>query len=737
MNSNKTFAPPSTTDPEAAAMEVEKKSGPTDYEPTTAEEQTESNRWLTKAREAYSFSTTYIDGAYRKKWEDSIKAFNSEHPSDSKYNSPAFDKRSKIYRPKTRAIIRKTEAAAASAYFSNSDVVSIQAENQSSVQDVAASEIMKELVQHHLSKSIPWFQVVMGGLQDAMTTSSAVAHIYWETKSKAEASGDQDDTLLPSSTNSVQTFQGSPEQAPSLSENFGLTGSKAKKSSTIVKDIPQIDLIPIENIRIDPAASWVDPVETSPYIIHLIPMYVGDVKSMMDSGTWIKYSEGTIKSAIQTKLDTTYQTRLKKQGNPYSSDSKTISDYEVVWVQRHIHREDDVDYDFYTLGDVALLTDPVPLSETVFHGKRPYVIGNCMIETHKVFPSTIPEISRGLQEEANEIANQRLDNVKFAMNKKWIVARNKQVDLQSLVRNVPGSITMADSPDDIREVSTPDVTASAYQEQDRINVDMDELLGNFGAGTVQNNKQLAQTASGMAMLNSSANVLVEYTLRTYTETFIQRVLEQLVLLIQNYETDETLLKVIGKRSAAFKKMGSPDKGRENSAENLIQRSVSVLVNVGMGATSPEQKITKLITGMTAYANIAKSGIPNLNIAEVGKEIFGALGYADGSRFVTVGDNPEVQQLQQQVQQLQKALQDKTLPLQVKKEIATQNNQAKMIIADNKERHTNARTLVDHFHTLTKAGLGSIAATGAAKTVSDAGSQPKQQPAAAPVPPGQK
>jgi len=731
------------------------------------ESQEQNNYWLNKARDAYSNSTDYVDAYYRKRWEDSLNAFNNEHPSDSKYNSASFEKRSKLFRPKTRSIIRKLEAAAAVAYFSNSDVISIQSENPSSIVENAAADLMKTAIQYHLNKSIPWYQTVTGGLQDAVTTGAACAHIYWNTKTKNVTHTAEVDDFEPVS-NPVLHNGVEPLQAPSISDRPTFVGKKTVKTTekVLIKDEPMVDLIPIENIRIDPAASWTDPVNSSPYLIHRIPMYVGDVKSMMASGEWLKLSEATIRSAIQSKVDTTYDTRNRRHGNPYETNGKAISDYEIVWVQRHIHREDDVDYDFYTLEDIALLTEPVPLDQNVFHGKRPYVIGSAIIETHKVFASSLPEITRGLQDEANEIANQRLDNVKFAMNGRWTVVRNKNVDLQSLIRNVPGGITQADSLEDVRRENTPDVTQSSYVEQDRINVDFDELAGNFGAGTVQNNKQLAQTASGMAMLNQSANVLVEYTLRTFTETFLEPILNQLVLLEKHYETNESLLKNLGDRSKEYKRlvqemqmqqkvaggmppaqpgMPQPQPGQPQgmnqgmpgqalqqpviTPEELLQKELSARVNVGMGATSPEQKINKLITGMMAYTNIAKSGVPNLNLTEVGKEIFGALGYADGSRFVTLGDNSEVQQLNMQIMQLKKMLMDKQAPQNAKVQIAHQNNQTKLAIAQMKEGNANNRKLVDHYHALVKGGVGAVAESAAVKTNANGAPvpQPPQQP----------
>src|SRR6185312_14665137 len=46
--------------------------------------------WLKRAKDSFRFSTTYIDSNYRRQWDDSIRAFNNQHASDSKYNSEVY-----------------------------------------------------------------------------------------------------------------------------------------------------------------------------------------------------------------------------------------------------------------------------------------------------------------------------------------------------------------------------------------------------------------------------------------------------------------------------------------------------------------------------------------------------------------------------------------------------------------------------------------------------------------------
>lgn len=675
--------------------------------------------WLRRAASAYQSSTSYMDTNYRKAWEDSIRAFHSQHPADSKYNAPAYDKRSKLYRPKTRTIIRKNEAASAAAFFSNMDTVSVGAQDQSNKQQLVNAEIMKNLLQYRLTKSIPWFQVVQGGIQDAQTMGVVCGHIHWEYQEDDEEVPEQDlEANDVSEENPAQgdlpvgaftmndLLAGTPPLANSPAAQATAAPVQPSKKKILV-DKPAVDLVPIENIRIDPAAKWTDPVHSSPYFIHLIPMYCMDVKARMESGEWKQLSDGMLSRATGVQ-DSTRQARQKDRDDPTTADNRDISDYEIVWVHRHIHRHKGKDVEFYTLGDLAMLSQPRPLSETVLHGRRPYEIGCCVLETHRVMPSSVYQLGKGLQDESNEVVNQRLDNVKFALNKKWFARRGRDVDVAGLVRNVPGGVVMMDDPEkDVREISWPDVTQSAYEEQNRINLDMDELLGNFNpAGLMAQGAHQNSPARNMSMLNQSTGTMTEYLIRTYVETFVQPVLRQIVLLEQFYETDETVLAIAAKAAPMFQKFGM-----DQVTDELLKQELTLSVNVGMGATDPTTKLQKFLTAMNSFSAMAKQPPPGVNLQEVGKEIFGHLGYSDGSRFFT-NDNPQVlalqaqlQQMQQQMQQMAQKLNDKTLQHQVGLQKVAITNQTKEKIATMQEEGEDRRSFATHIGALMKADHG--------------------------------
>ena len=75
--------------------------------------------------------------------------------------------------------MRKNEAATAAAFFSNMDLVDIKAGNESVKEERMSADITKALLHERLRKSIPWFQVVQGGLQEANVQGAAIAHVYW------------------------------------------------------------------------------------------------------------------------------------------------------------------------------------------------------------------------------------------------------------------------------------------------------------------------------------------------------------------------------------------------------------------------------------------------------------------------------------------------------------------------------------------------------------------------------
>lgn len=554
----------------------------------------EQTDWLQLARDAFSSSSTYFDANIRNRIIEDIRQASNIHPQGSKYLSPLYKNRSRLFRPKTRASIRKSEAVAAAAYFSSEDVVSVRPfDDNDKFQEVSA-DVNKALLQYRLTKpaphGIPWFLILIGAYQEAMTVGVVCSKQEWQ-----------------------------------YDEKKGL-------------DRPMVELLAVENVRIDPAAKWYDPINTSPYVINMIPMYIKDVKAKMKNRQdgqkpWNKLDDGQIRSAVKHNWDTIRGAREQRTDSTQSAPK--VNDFTIVWVHENFVEVDGVDYVYYTLGDQFMLSDPVPVSEVYWHGVRPIVMGFCVIEAHKNYPSSKPTLLRDLQREANEIVNQRLDNVKLVMDKRWLAKRNRLTDLRSLKNNTPNSVTLVQDLEDVKMIDTPDVTSSAYQEQERINADFDDTAGSFSSGTVQTNRQMNETVGGLNLISSSANQVEEYQLRVFTETWVEPVLRQLLMLESYYESNEIIIALAGKDAQIW------EKGHEEVTQEMLDQDVILNVNVGIGSINPQTQLDRFLYATNSLAKVlGESFTTKLELMEIIKEVYGKCGYKDGARFINQEDQPD-------------------------------------------------------------------------------------------------
>jgi hypothetical protein len=251
-----------------------------------------------------------------------------------------------------------------------------------------------------------------------------------------------------------------------------------------------------------------------------------------------------------------------------------------------------------------------------------------------------------MQAELNDVTNQRMDNVKLALNKRYIVKRGAQIDTAALKRSVPGGGVVTSNPEtDVRVLDYPDVTGSSYQEQDRLSQELDELTGNFSSSSVQANRSLNETVGGMNMLMGDASEVAEYELRTFVETWVEPVLRKLDKLIAMFETDEVIKAVCSENADLDAAYGDDPAMRDK----LLDEELVVSVNVGMGNTNPQQRLQQfqtIVGGVAAIPEIAQ----RLNPDEIGKEIFSLGGFSDSTRFFRTEE--EMQQLAEQAAQQQ-------------------------------------------------------------------------------------
>lgn len=612
--------------------------------------------WLKIAKDADTVTLKFYQGELRTRWERSLKHYQSKHAAGSKYISEQFKHRSRLFRPKTRAMVRAAEASTAAAFFSTQDVVSVTPNDDNNEKQKATAGVLQHLLQYRLTKTVPWFLIVSGATQDSEVYGVCVSRQSWQYETRPHQEFKQFELPDP------VTGQISP-----LFEMDGAPVGEMIEVADVIHDRPKVDLLPPENVRVNPNASWLDPINSSPVVIVYHYMFAGDVKQRMRQGQdktgqapWYTLDDATIAKAT-ARLDESDKSSLQTSRQPDAAaqrgqqEAKTGQDFDIVLVWEVFCRRDGVDHTYWTLGEHALLSDPIPTTQAFPHlqeDERPIVMGLGSIETHRTYPTSKTDMVADLQRATNDNLNQRFDNVRLALNPRWIVKRGKRVDIPSLLRSAPLSPIYADNPsEDLQVVKVPDVTASSYQEQNLLNVDFDDLTGQFSTGTVQSNRSLNETVGGMNLLAGSANAVAEYDLRVRVETWAEKVLSQLVRMEQHYETDETILSIAGQRAGLFEKFGI-----SQIDDDLLRQEVGVTVNVGIGATNPMQQLQKLGMGFQMLSGLFGPALPQmLDGEEVMSEVFGKLGYRDGKRFLLDTEDPRIAHLMKAMEQMQQQM----------------------------------------------------------------------------------
>jgi hypothetical protein len=632
--------------------------GPTNKE--TDDGSKYQDEWLLIARDAYNESESYYDANIRSTHERNLAHFQNRHAPGSKYYTEGYKFRKKAFRPKTRSFVRRQESALLKAMFSTADFVKVVAARSQDPAHRVSAEINQELLQYRLENTIPWFLTALGAYQETLNLGICISHQFWDYEEEGqgfpEEEGEQVDEqeeILVSDTQGTNTAQASDTEGSENpfdemleEESNVIQGDFGAPQGTIVRDTPAIELRPAENVYFSVACDWRDPANTSPFIIDKIPMYIDDVMAMANPRPgspmqpWFPLTESQLLAGLADDYDPVR--RQREANREDSKDQRHLHrGFDTVWVHRNIVRKYGRDWVYYTLGVHYRLSDPAPLKMEypwIRPGERPYVIGFSNVEAHKNYPESLVGLSAGTQQKANELDNTRGDNVELALNRRYIVKRSAMIDYRGLQRNVPGGVTETDDPtNDIRVEAPQDVTASSYQEQDRINGDFDELVGMFSGSSVGSNRQMNETVGGMKLLAGDADSLTEYPLMVFMVTWVLPVLKQVVRLEQTHESDPALLNLIGEKIKFWQRYKVPGDQPQRITDAWIQGSMNLQISAGMGATNPEQQIQRLAAGFGIIFQLAPALAQKLDGVEVAKEILGAMGYRGTERFFPDGE----------------------------------------------------------------------------------------------------
>jgi hypothetical protein len=264
---------------------------------------------------------------------------------------------------------------------------------------------------------------------------------------------------------------------------------------------------------------------------------------------------------------------------------------------------------------------------------------------------SVVDVLADLQEELNTTRNQRIDNVSLILNKIFLKRRNADIDPAEVKSKSGHVIETDDIHNDIKTLDTPDVTASAYQEEQIIKNDMQYISGvsEFSRGATPQRKE---TATTVTTIQEAANVLFNYTIGVIERTGLLALADDYKKLNQQYMTQDKIIRLYDNASNSY---NYPVISPERIAGNYDVTSVSPRLEAQANKENKRQQLLEMLDRFTKNPATAQY----INVPELLKKIMENYDIKDYSKLIiepspippaAPQDNPEIMPMNPEMMQ---------------------------------------------------------------------------------------
>lgn len=201
---------------------------------------------------------------------------------------------------------------------------------------------------------------------------------------------------------------------------------------------------------------------------------------------------------------------------------------------------------------VFLRDTTLPLEDGSFNQPYPYAMPSVQYKynalPNEFFGMGIPEILEVLQEDKNLIRSARRDNIDLVINKILMTKEGSDINYD-LIRFFPGAI-WPEMLGKIEGFDIPDVTQSAYAEEEAIGKDMENALSLFGYARGMTPQHSEQPTTVMKLQQASLN-RVDINIKLAEYTVLQEIARKIVMLNRRYMKKEDYEAILGEPDAGF------------------------------------------------------------------------------------------------------------------------------------------------------------------------------------------
>lgn len=252
---------------------------------------------------------------------------------------------------------------------------------------------------------------------------------------------------------------------------------------------------------------------------------------------------------------------------------------------------------------VATFLENHRLRDIALHDGLPFIVGNLLPqiirkeerEYVKLYGDSPIGILIPLQAEINQRRNQQMRAIELAINPRILIQRGSGIDPNGIKRGA-GEILECNDPRGVQILPSPPLNTGIF-DIERLDIEAQEAIGVTHYNSGVNSQHLNQTATGISLLSSEANMRITSLLRGYNETFMEPLFKRIAKLVYTY--DKKFLK----------------EGDKPPLDLLVS------INTGLGATNPQVQLSSYKEAFNLFMQLGNTK----GAYQICKEVLALLG----------------------------------------------------------------------------------------------------------------
>lgn len=515
-------------------------------------------------RQFYTNSYNWVNQGFAARWDKLQNAYHSIYPQEIKNRKEGWQ--SCLYVPETFKVVEVIAAALTKTIFSRRHPVSLDPRERG---DELQAELNTDLLSYELERS-NFATVFYDVLKEALIYGSGFMKLYWlQKKDKRRIKVvDQRYGMMDELKSGFQIKAGTPKSY------------KEEIQDIYVKENVQAERVHIRDIFLEPNSTDMQRV------LHRTKITFGELLDLAKQGFIDKEAVEELRDLEETsgfesslKVNQTDGRDLSQKrydadavnapGDPPSNTyprpvraqfDRAHSVWEM-WApvpRRFIDLSLDPESDKaneIVPGKILLASGCKFLGaeENPNQSMQPPFLQLSYCRTGGTYGKGVAQMIEGLQEDLNEITNQRIDNVSLIMNKMFVVIEKALVDSGELVSSPGGGIRLKGNPNEMdiqkvfKTIDWPDITRSAYIETQERERQIQEVsaANRVTIGTADRSNDTNQTLGGMELLKQSAEARFMVYAYIIGQTFLIPAATKYIELIYQHYGPERIQKVLG------------------------------------------------------------------------------------------------------------------------------------------------------------------------------------------------